>query len=276
MTKFENDKYYTPEEVCEKCYAFIKPLLKNTKTIIEPSAGSGNFLKVFDLPYEAYDLYPDNDSITKMDWFEFSTDRQSSELAIIGNPPYGGTNGGSILSRFIIKSLEVADIVGFILPSSWANKKITNCAIVDVLHLGNIPFSTVNSNEVKYVNVCFVVYKRTCPGIVKFERFKYSSVKGITYFNVHRSKSKRDPRLDLLDESWTGINAWGRPVGKILNHTEASSYSNVIWIKDCSKQLLEFLTTYDWLKGKTFTSATGILVKDFLSVLIENGFATIE
>lgn len=275
MAKFENDKYYTPEEVCKKCYTFIKPFLTNTKTIIEPSAGSGNFLKVFDLPYEAYDLYPDNDSITKMDWFKFDTDKPSSELAVIGNPPYGGS-GGSIILKFILKSMNVADVVGFVLPPSWLSAKFINYELVASLKLGKIPFSTIESDEVKYINVCFCVFKRTQQGQVKLERFKYSSVKGVTYFNSRTTKNGKDKRLNILDDSWIGINAWGRPIGKIIKHSESNLPSNVIWIKNCSDEMLEFLKNYNWIKDKNHTSAPVILIKDFLSVLVENGFAYIE
>lgn len=276
MAKFENDKYYTPLEICQKCYSFIKPHLENTNLLIEPSVGSGNFLKVFDLPYEAYDLYPDNSSITKMDWLKYTTSTNSNEIAVIGNPPYGDTSGGSVLLKFIIKSMEIADIVGFVLPSNWANSTtdFNTHAIVDSLQLGKIPFSSVGTNEVKLLDVCFCVFKRIKDGKPKINNFKYSSVKGIEYFNVRRNKI-RDKRLDSLDESWSGIVAWGSSTGKILKHTEADSHANTIWFKS-SEELLNFFEGYDWHLERFTTTVPGILVKEFLSVLVENGLAYIE
>ena len=121
------DKYYTKPNIVTWCLNFIKQHLniKTTDIIIEPSAGNGSFIhgiKELTDNYQFFDLEPDNEEITKLDYLQFNyytaiTRTSSNMVHIIGNPPFGRQSSMAI--KFIKKSCEFCNSISFILPKSF-------------------------------------------------------------------------------------------------------------------------------------------------------------
>jgi hypothetical protein len=90
------DKFYTKQSVAEDCVHFLEKYVDLTQHIcLEPSAGNGAFLQF--LPkYEAYDILPENDLITKQDFLKFEPNFKN--YITIGNPPLALVQSWQLIS----------------------------------------------------------------------------------------------------------------------------------------------------------------------------------
>jgi tRNA1(Val) A37 N6-methylase TrmN6 len=164
--------FFTPGNVIDYVFKFTKRIVKKTASVLEPSAGSGEFLRVFCNHYHHVDAYEINDlcieslrahfpnsKIHHQDFLK-STVKQQYDL-IIGNPPYftvkrsdysiPNTQGRpNIYVLFILKCLELlkpnTGVLSFVLPTNFLNSSYYDgvrryinetCTI-----LGIMPFKT--------------------------------------------------------------------------------------------------------------------------------------
>lgn len=134
------DKFYSSQKAVQQLLKHIN--INDYDTIIEPSAGSGSFLKQLPSRTIAYDLSPDNDQIHKMNWINnqdidgtindelFIKDKSSffnankNKILVIGNPPFGKNN--KIAKAFINEAGKFADTIAFILPRSFMKDSVIN------------------------------------------------------------------------------------------------------------------------------------------------------
>lgn len=118
--KHELDKFYTKPAVALECIQALD--LNSYAEIIEPSAGSGAFSN--QIPgCTAYDLDPEDASITKADWFTIDRTRvEGKKILVIGNPPFGQQNNLAV--AFINHAAKFADTVAFILPKSFMKDSV--------------------------------------------------------------------------------------------------------------------------------------------------------
>ena len=70
MAKRPLDKYYTPVDLAKYCVEKTNEIIgeDNITEYLEPSAGTGVFLKYLDKPYLAYDIEPEGDNIVQADY----------------------------------------------------------------------------------------------------------------------------------------------------------------------------------------------------------------
>lgn len=126
--KNNSDKFYTKEEIAKKCYNFAKRYIPEVGTLIEPSAGNGSFLKVFDSSYDiiALDIFPEEENIIQQDFLSWN--KEFSDVNIfIGNPPFGKKMKAGI--EFFNHAAEIGDYICFIFPVSamkWSVQKKFN------------------------------------------------------------------------------------------------------------------------------------------------------
>ena len=120
--KSTSDKFYTKPEIALRCIEFVG--LEGFDQIIEPSAGSGSFSK--QIPgCQAYDLYPEDASVQRQDWFDYVQERDPSKrVLVIGNPPFGQQN--TLAVAFINQAARFADVIAFILPISFKKYSVQN------------------------------------------------------------------------------------------------------------------------------------------------------
>jgi hypothetical protein len=116
----DKDQFFTRHDTAEYCFNVFKKTMKELNEdetkyhYIEPSAGSGSFLKV--LPKEriiALDIEPFGKNITKHDYLEWKP-TDNKKYIVFGNPPFGLR--GHLALMFINHSAKFADFVCFILP----------------------------------------------------------------------------------------------------------------------------------------------------------------
>lgn len=122
--KNELDQYYTN---IDKVKDIIGPL-PNDCFYVEPSAGSGNFIKLLNnRNYVMFDLEPKLEGIIKLDFLKEDISNylpEDSKIITIGNPPFG--KNSSLAIKFFNKACEFSDEIRFIVPKTFRKVSIHN------------------------------------------------------------------------------------------------------------------------------------------------------
>lgn len=156
--KIPLDKYYTSEEVVNKCWNILKETIdfNNITEIIESSAGAGAWLdkiKETNIDYKLYDIKPEHEEIEEADFLELNLDYKPGR--IVGfNPPFGRSN--NLSRKFYNKAVGVADYIAFIQPISQLDNinSMYYFDLVKSIDLGKTPYSE------RMLHCCFNVWKR--------------------------------------------------------------------------------------------------------------------
>ena len=123
------DKYYTIDNVAKNCIKqFLKynTNLKRNSLIVEPSAGSGAFVKPFEgteFNIKAYDIKPEYENVIEQDFLELCLD--NPDIHYLGNPPFGRQS--SLAKKFIKKCCKDGKSISFILPKSFKKESMKRC-----------------------------------------------------------------------------------------------------------------------------------------------------
>lgn len=166
--KIEHDKYYTNDEIVDKCWNILRENIdfNEVTEIIESSGGAGAWLekiKSTGIEWEAYDIVPEHPEIKQADFLELEMDYKPGRL--IGfNFPYGRSN--CLSRKFYNKSVGVADYICSIQPISQLNN--TNSMyyfdLIASVDLGKAMYSN------KLVHCCFQVWKRPLKSVEAWRR----------------------------------------------------------------------------------------------------------
>lgn len=239
--KHVEDKFYTKPNVILKINNYID--FNNYDLIIEPSAGNGSFLPLIkNYNYIALDINPENDKIIKMDWFDFSLDKEYKSILVIGNPPFG--NQSKLAFKFIKKASELnVNTIAFILPKSFKKHTLQN----------RIPLNYHLSNEIDLEDNSFLLngldYSVPCIFQIwnkKEElRDKVNLPSKTEYFEFVKKTDNPD-----LSFRRVGFNA-GNVFDNISEKSEQSHYfiknNNLINLD----KLKQFLINLDWEHNNT-------------------------
>lgn len=222
MAKIVNDKYYTEEDLACYCVKKTFEILGNDwERIIEPSAGSGSFLKYLPENTLAYDILPEADGIEIADYREVKLPYISHSL-VIGNPPFGRANKLSV--QFMIASLRHSDYVAFIQPISQLNQNRTmkNTELLYSEDLGLMEYSG------KKIHCCFNIYHKSNQPKDDYK------IDGIYSRHIFRKGSQKHSD-EILNYPWDfRICAWGNI--RLLNNDEFADNEIVFRIDDETKR----------------------------------------
>lgn len=232
MAKIALDKYYTEEGVAERCVNIVWDTIgKDWERVIEPSSGTGVFLKYLPENTIAYDIDPPSGSkAIKADYREVQLPYKESSV-VIGNPPFGRANKGSV--QFIKASLKHSPYVCLIQPISQLNQNRTmkDTELLASVDLGKVKYSG------RTVHTCFNIYHYCKDG-----HKQNWDIPGVTEFRHIFRSGKYQHSDDILNKPWTyRIAAWGKI--RLLEEGETCPNEVVIMI-DKEAEL------YDWI-GKT-------------------------
>jgi len=123
----KNDQFYTKPIIAAKCVNTILTQCPEATTYqwIEPSAGSGAFLKA--LPSNIHpislDIDPKDSRIEKADFLKWTPPATTQSRIFFGNPPFG--RQGSAAKSFIRHAATSATIIAFILPRSFVKPSMS-------------------------------------------------------------------------------------------------------------------------------------------------------
>lgn len=166
--------------------------LSSYSLIIEPSAGSGSFSNLIPNCI-ALDIEPENEKITKQDFFTYIPPQQENIL-VIGNPPFREQSTMAI--RFFNYAAQFADTIAFILPKSFRKVSIQNKIDLGFWLLKEIelPKNSFLLEKQEYDVPCiFQVWERR-----ENRREKINFPKESQYFSFVKEKEKADFRIQRV------------------------------------------------------------------------------
>lgn len=158
------DRFYTTPETVTKCLSLID--FSKYDCIIEPSAGTGNFIKQFpkEIDIFGYDLNPEEESIVKENWFKVDKTQfnQYKSILVCGNPPFGQQN--TLAISFFNEAAKFCDTIAFILPLSFKKDSIKNRLdlnfhLINEISLFDCEFLLKNEEKIK-VPCVFQVWEK--------------------------------------------------------------------------------------------------------------------
>ena len=236
--KIDNDKYYTPIDLANRCYDKVIEVigLDNITDVVEPSCGDGSFFHHDRLtPSIGIDLFPEmtGENIFEGDWIEYDLPYKAGRLTI-GNPPYGKKM--NLAQKFFKKAVAVGDYIAFILPISQLNNT-QSLFEFDLVHSEDLG---VREYSGRRLHCCFNIYRRPENGLNK----KPSNKLKMVAFSRNDSKGFGDFRYDLR------MCAWGDgTAGKILEGGEHYAAEYKIRVSDeCTyrDEVIAYLKGFDW------------------------------
>lgn len=139
-----NDYYFTKPNIAHQC---IKELIEEIDisgfTIIEPSVGTGNFVKAIKqieltnkiIGVDITDFGSKVDEFLHMNFLDYTptdTDTDTDKIAVIGNPPFGKNSSTAI--KFINHAAKFSKLIAFILPRTFRKVSVIN-RLDNKLHL---------------------------------------------------------------------------------------------------------------------------------------------
>lgn len=117
-------QYYTLDAVAEKFWAAFRERFDPALYLmVEPSAGTGSFLKSWPAGSLAYDVDPKYPGIQTADFLTVTLP-SGRPPAIIGNPPFG--KNASMAVRFFNHAAWQSNVIALILPRSFRKASIQN------------------------------------------------------------------------------------------------------------------------------------------------------
>ena len=225
MSKIENDKYYTEENLARYCVEKTFEIIGSKwDRIIEPAVGGGSFLKFLPDDTICFDLYPDKDvpQTIQKDFREVILPYKKNSL-VIGNPPFGRANKLSV--QFIKHSMELGDYVSFIQPISQLNQNRTmkDTELLYSEDLGIIKYSD------RKVHCCLNIYHKCKNG----HKADYK-IDGIECRHIFRT-GKYKHSDEILNYPWDfRVSAWGSI--HLLNNNEYCPNEIVFTVAEDKKE----------------------------------------
>lgn len=160
------DRFFTKRETARHCMSAFTRVAQDygydleSHIFVEPSAGNGCFTAL--LPANrriALDIAPQAQGIEQADFLNWTP--PPGTYAVIGNPPFGVR--GAIALAFINRAAVFADIVGFILPMTFASDgkggAMTRVRGLQLLHSEELAPRSFYTDDNDYdVNTVFQVW----------------------------------------------------------------------------------------------------------------------
>lgn len=179
------DKFYTSEHIVKYCLEQLTIFYKFTEfdLVIEPSAGSGNFLLNIEHKNKiGLDIKPEHKSIIKQDFFTYTPEENKFlNILTIGNPPFGKVC--SLAIKFFNHASKFSNIIAFVIPRSFRKTSIQNKLSdnFDLIHDVDIPIKPDTFDPPINIKCCFQIW-------------------------IRNSIKREILKLDLTHEDWTFLN----------------------------------------------------------------------
>lgn len=276
------DRFYTKRETARHCTRVLGQVAKangydlSRHVFVEPSAGDGCFTSL--LPqgrHIALDIEPQAEGIERADFLSWTP--PPGVYAVIGNPPFGVR--GALALAFVNRAAAFADIVGFILPMTFASDgkggAMTRVRGLRLLHSEELASSSFYSDRGDYdVNTVFQVWGARKQD--ESERAK-SCNKYIEIRTVCTNPNRRCGlhMMDYYDFFIQGTFYENRPPSVVKDFAQVkygSGYGIIIKRERCG--VSEALQAADWLRhsSRATNHCRHIRMRHIRDAVIEAGF----
>lgn len=171
------DQFYTNPLTAKKLTDIFTEKLKELDyqkiNFLEPSAGTGNFLEAIreisknnsfiSKKILAFDIEPKSDkkNIIKTNFLKVPLTKylkKKKNYVVLGNPPFG--KKGKLALKFVNKSAEIIDTIGFILPLTFRRYSVQSKLNKDLQLIYDInlePNSFLANDKIFSLNACFQI-----------------------------------------------------------------------------------------------------------------------
>lgn len=277
------DQFYTNPILSDEIVKLIFNLFPSTKNwkIIEPSAGTGNFINslinhgVDPKKIASYDIDPKAPNIIKQNYLEFFIKREKKTITI-GNPPFGYR--GNLALKFLNKALSESQIVAMIFPNTFKRysiqKKINENA--KLIFQKDIPENSFILNNKSYgVKCVFQIWTNNYECYASQKRIKTPPpIKHKDFRTWIHNNTKNT--LKYFDKEKYGWNFAVHRQGYydylklIENANDLKENRQYIFIKTDCNETLKVLKEIDYCKlSKTNTQVLGFSTSDLINEYIK-------
>lgn len=118
------EQFYTPVSLAERLVEVVGGIVPDLcdRVLVEPAAGTGNFLQAFEKSGNtkviAVDVDPRFQGVQKANFLtEFTFPAGTTDAVAITNPPFGRNNSLSV--PFFNKLADHCEFIAFVIPRSW-------------------------------------------------------------------------------------------------------------------------------------------------------------
>lgn len=170
----ELNKFYTNLEIVKEFVDKIDSLvsIKDFNLVIEPSAGSGNFLKFLPKNTLALDLEPEGKNIKKQDFFTYVSPydplHNNIRILCVGNPPFGSGYMNPLAKKFFNHAAKFSETIAFIVPAKWHSSWKVHYQLdpdFGLYYSSILPKNSFLFKDVPYdVNCCMQVWSKVSLG----------------------------------------------------------------------------------------------------------------
>jgi predicted RNA methylase len=159
----ELDQFYTHPDIAADCLAKAREHIKgDVATWLEPSAGTGAFLKLLPTPRVGLDIDPQHPEVLHANFLTWKKGEMLARPVVtIGNPPFG--KNSSLAIQFINEATRFSDWICMILPRTFEKSFVQNKVNrhFDLVKTYPIqPDSFIYRGEPYNVPCCFQIWKR--------------------------------------------------------------------------------------------------------------------
>lgn len=160
--KSDLDQFYTSEDVAKLCYQDLISKYPKFDWYLEPSAGTGSFLKLFPKKKRfGLDLQPKLDEIVESDFFDYECPKKFKNVLTCGNPPFG--KNSSLAIKFFNKAAEFSNVIAFIVPKTFKKQSTWNKLNLNFHLMSNLDLpknSFLLDNKPYDVPCCFQIWEK--------------------------------------------------------------------------------------------------------------------
>lgn len=243
---YKLDQFFTKTDIAVQCVKEVGSL-DQFDLIIEPSAGTGSFVKALPANKKlAIEIDPDlcdaNPDYLCQSFFDYKPSDNSGKILVIGNPPFGTQNKLSV--DFFNHAANFAEVIAFIIPKTWNKQSIHN-RLHKKFHLVKVvdlPEECFYGDKDTNVKCCFQIWKREEIDRVKEEKcITHKDWKFLPYI-----KTKND--LEPPEKADFVVLAYGSNPGQVSNDLFQWRPKSVHFIKSKigKKKLMERFSTLDY------------------------------
>jgi hypothetical protein len=257
FTHKEKDQFFTTQATAKYCYSKFTEVLdqygdSEDYTFIEPSAGSGSFLKI--LPSDkriGLDIEPKLDEIVQQDYLDWKPS-ENKKYVVIGNPPFGLR--GQLALKFINHSSEFADYVCFILPQLFESdgKGVPRKRVVglNLIHSEKLDteFEYPNGKSIK-VECIFQIWSKFHKNeSYEIKKTDNENIKLYSLSNGGTPSTTRNKKMFHKCDAYIPSTCFGKENMKYYDSFDtlpAKKGYGVVFLKDKEQNLQKF-KTIDW------------------------------
>lgn len=233
VKKSDLDQFYTKDYIAELCFNTLSKYTHEDSIFLEPSVGKGAFYNL--LPNRKIGYEIDNNCMLSgviiQDFLSVSLNIPREKLIIVGNPPFGSRN--NLTNAFIKKSIELGDVVAFILPNVYRKATMQKVFPNDYSLVENIilPANAFLLNEKDYhVPCCFQIW-----------------IKNHT-INLRESVKEPVTTEDFIFEKTGNYFLFGAAPSKIIGKDQVNKNNRGYYITPKTENVLDSIRNINWNK----------------------------